>query len=104
MSYLLDTGVLLRLVDQNDGQHDLVRTAVRSLIVAKQELLIAAQNAAEFLNVATRPAANNGLALPSAQAIQLFRREIDSICSVVIEAETTHAEFLRLIEQYNVVG
>lgn len=104
MSYLLDTGVLLRLVDQNDEHHDLVRRAVRSLIASQEELLIASQNVAEFLNVATRPTANNGLAISSNQAVELFHREIESICGVVVEADSTHGEFLRLIAHYSVVG
>ena len=104
MSYLLDTGVLLRLVDQNDDQHELVRRAVRSLIASQEELLIASQNVAEFLNVATRPAANNGFAMAANQAIELFHREIESICSVMVEGESTHGELLRLVERYNVVG
>lgn len=104
MSYLLDTGVLLRLVDQHDDQHELVRRAVRALIALQEELLIASQNIAEFLNVATRPAANNGLAMTSDQAVELYHREIESICSVVIEGASTHGEFLRLVDQYSVVG
>lgn len=104
MSYLLDTGVLLRLVNRHDTDHDLVRNAVRSLIASNQELLIASQNVAEFLNVATRPAANNGLAMKSADASDLFRREIESISSVLLEGDGTHGEFLRLVAQYNVTG
>jgi predicted nucleic acid-binding protein len=104
MSYLLDTGVLLRLVDQQDGQHELVRRAIRSLIASQEELLIASQNVAEFLNVATRPAANNGFGMATGQAIELFQREIESICSVVVEGKSTHGELLRLVDQYNVVG
>lgn len=104
MSYLLDTGVLLRLVNRHDTDHDLVRNAVRSLIASNQELLIASQNVAEFLNVATRPAVNNGLAMASPQAIDLFRREIESISSVLLEGDATHGEFLRLVDQYSVTG
>ena len=104
MSYLLDAGVLLRLVDQNDDQHELVRRAVRSLIALKEVLLIASQNVAEFLNVATRPVANNGLAMTTKQAVELFHRETESICSVVIEGESTHRELLRLVDQYSVTG
>jgi predicted nucleic acid-binding protein len=104
MSYLLDTGVLLRVVNWHDTDHDLVRSAVRSLIASNQDLLIASQNVAEFLNVATRPAANNGLAMTPAQAIELFQREIKSITSVLLEGDATHGEFLRLVDQYSVTG
>jgi predicted nucleic acid-binding protein len=104
MSYLLDTGVLLRLVNRHDTDHDLVRNAVRSLIASDQELLIASQNVAEFLNVATRPTANNGLAMSPVQATDLFQREVKSISNIVLEGDATHGEFLRLVGQYGVVG
>jgi len=104
MAYLLDTGILLRLVDKQDRQHDLVRRALGILGNQGEELWIAGQNVAEFLNVATRPTANNGLAMSSAVATNLFRREIESIASVLVEGDATHGEFLRLVNQNGVVG
>lgn len=104
MSYLLDTGVLLRLVDRQDEKHELVRRAVRKLIGSAEELVIASQNVAEFLNVATRPVANNGLAMAPDRAIDLFQREIESICSVLVETDSTHSEFKRLVGKYAVTG
>jgi predicted nucleic acid-binding protein len=104
MSYLLDTGVLLRLVDRQDEQHESVRRAVRTLIASKEPLLITSQNVAEFLNVATRPVVNNGLAMAPDRAIDLFQREIESICSVLTETDLMHSVFKRLIAKYGVVG
>jgi predicted nucleic acid-binding protein len=104
MAYLLDTGILLRLVDKQDRQHDLVRRALGLLGNRGDELWIASQNVAEYLNVATRPIANNGLALTPAVATELFRREIESIASVLLEGDATHNEYLRLVEQYDVIG
>jgi predicted nucleic acid-binding protein len=69
MAYLLDTGILLRLVDRNDPQHTTVRDAGRELVRRKEDLFIATQNIAEFCNVATRPVANNGLGVSPADAI-----------------------------------
>jgi predicted nucleic acid-binding protein len=63
MPYLLDTGILLRIVDRRDPQHALVSRSVRGLITRGENLFIATQNVAEFCNVATRPIANNGLVL-----------------------------------------
>jgi predicted nucleic acid-binding protein len=96
--------VLLRLVNRHDTDHDVVRNAVRSLVASNQQLLIATQNVAEFLNVATRPTANNGLAMKSTDATDLFLREIQSIASVLLEGDATHGEFLRLVTQFDVIG
>jgi predicted nucleic acid-binding protein len=104
MPYLLDTGILLRLVDNNDPQHSTIRLAVRALISRSEDLVITTQNIAEFCNVATRPVANNGLGLPTATAVDLLRREIEPICAVLVERDTLPAEFKRLLTQYNVVG
>ena len=64
MLVLLDTGILLRLLDRGDPLHGTVRGAVRSLRARGDTLVIAAQNAAELWNVCTRPAtARGGLGL-----------------------------------------
>jgi predicted nucleic acid-binding protein len=104
MSYLLDTGVLLRLVDGSDVLHALVTASVRALIAQQQPLLIATQNVAEFCNVATRPTGQNGLGLSSADALILLEREIEPLCSIVAEREPVHAVLKRLIATYNVSG
>jgi predicted nucleic acid-binding protein len=104
MSYLLDTGVLLRLADRSDKQHAVMSGAVRALIARQEELLTATQNIAEFCNVTTRPIANNGLGLSSQQALDLLQREIEPICSVVAELNAVHGELKRLIAKYGVTG
>ena len=104
MSYLLDTGVLLRLVDDKDAQHPLIRAAVRELIRRAEDLVITTQNIAEFCNVATRPVANNGLGLSPASAVELLTRDIEPISSVLPEKGTLAAQFKRLLAQYSVVG
>jgi predicted nucleic acid-binding protein len=76
MSYLLDTGILLRVADRGDPQHTTVRAAVRTLINQGQVLHITTQNMAEFCNVATRPVANNGLGLTPSGALDLLEHEI----------------------------
>jgi predicted nucleic acid-binding protein len=104
MSYLLDTGILLRLADQRDAQHALVFRAVRLLIASREELLITTQNVAEFCNVATRPVTNNGLGLSSNDALELIKTEIEPICLTIAEPEEVYSELKRLIGEYGVVG
>jgi predicted nucleic acid-binding protein len=104
MAYLLDTGILLRLIDEPDPQHDIVCDAVDMLVGRKLELFITIQNIAEFWNVATRPKANNGLELPPAKAAQLFADAIEPYCAIVLEQDSLEVEFKRLLTQYCVIG
>jgi len=104
MPYLLDTGILLRLIDERDPQHDLVQSAVGMLGNRREELLIGTQNIAELWNVATRPIANNGLALPCTTVLTLYEDTIESICSVVCEPDPLPTQFKDLLTKYAVVG
>ena len=48
MAVLLDTGILLRLVNVNDPLHADVEQAVDTLIARQEDLLITTQNIAEL--------------------------------------------------------
>jgi predicted nucleic acid-binding protein len=104
MTYLLDTGILLRLVDGSDPKHSVVRQAVDGLVARRGDLCITSQNLAEYWNVATRPIANNGLDLPPASALNLYEQTIQPICSFVVELDEFPAEYKRLLLKYSVVG
>jgi len=61
MSYLVDTNILLRLVQENNPLHP---DALKAVVLLKKEgevLCIIPQNLIEFWAVATRPINNNGL-------------------------------------------
>ena len=60
MQYLLDTGVLLRLVIRADPLHAQVRQAVGFLKNQGHQTVTLVQNVAEFWNVCTRPQAARG--------------------------------------------
>jgi predicted nucleic acid-binding protein len=104
MSVLLDTGILLRFVDEKDSQHSLIRTVVVMFSERGEELWITTQNIAELWNVATRPVANNGLALSPTQVAKLYDETIAPVCGVLTEAESHPDVFRRLLKQYDVVG
>jgi len=104
MPYLLDSGILLRLTDQRDAKHDEVQSSVRNLIGRGEDLLITTQNVAEFCSVATRPQVNNGLGLAPNEALQLLQQEIEPICSIIAELDSTYGELKHLIAKYAVVG
>lgn len=104
MPLLLDTGIILRLINKIDAEHSVVRSAVRILIKQREELVIAIQNTAEYLNVATRPLVNNGLGLAPKAALDLLERDIEPICAVLSERDNIYDEYKRLIAQYSVIG
>src|SRR4051812_17107944 len=104
MRYLLDTGILLRIIDEHDSQHQLVDVAIESLGDQGHDLYITTQNIAELWNVATRPVANNGLNLAPAAISQLIQQAVEPFCTIVTERDTLPTEFRRLLVQYGVVG
>lgn len=76
MKYLLDTNILLRLVETNHPHHKEARESLRKLKVENAEFYILLQNISEFWNVCTRPKDKNGLGLSIAETdLQLKRFE-----------------------------
>jgi predicted nucleic acid-binding protein len=104
MPYLLDSGILLRLLDDRDPKRPIVQAATEELGRKGAELFITTQNIAELWNVATRPTANNGLALPQSKVAEFIVRTIDPICAVVTEIDSSISAFRRLLTKYSVVG
>lgn len=104
MAYLLDTGILLRLVDESDSIHPIVQQAVDGLVARQEALYITTQNFSEFWNVATRPVVNNGMELPPDDVARAYEQAIEPTCSVLLELAPLHDEFKRLLIKYAVVG
>lgn len=104
MAHLLDTGILLRLVNTQDARHVEVRQAVESVIAQREELFTTTQNTAEFWNVATRPVADNGLGLPVPTVVHLLETIIEPICTVLVERDSLYAELKRIGARYTVSG
>lgn len=104
MAYLLDTGILLRFVDDRDALHPVVQEAVETLVGRKEELYAATQNIGEFWNVATRPTSNNGLGLPSGEVLRLIESGIETVSGIMLDVNATYSEFKRIVSKYNVVG
>jgi predicted nucleic acid-binding protein len=104
MAYLIDSGIVLRLVDTKDAKHTEVLQSVRILGDIGEELFLSTQNIAEYCNVATRPIPNNGLGLQPSEAIRLFEKDVEPICQVVFEREAVPQELKRLVSAYSVTG
>ena len=67
MNYLIDTNILLRLVQVLSLHHKEAKNPVDKLLKQGVTLFVTLQNISEFWNVCTRPADKNGLGFAIAQ-------------------------------------
>ena len=74
MNVLADTNILIRSIRRQDPQHKEAVRAIRALRNAGEVVCIVPQNLYELWSVATRPAANKGLALAPAQSARVLLR------------------------------
>jgi len=103
MEYLVDTNILLRLVQRTDPLNFVIRNAVRNLRNHENILLITPQNCAEFWNVATRPATKNGFGLTPKDADRQLRL-IERIFPLLPDISTVYPEWRRLVVTFGVSG
>ena len=76
MKYLLDTNILLRLIELTHKHHKETSEALRKLRQQNCTFYILLQNISEFWNVCTRPKDKNGLGLSITETdLQLKRFE-----------------------------
>ncbi len=96
---LLDTNVLLEATDEARPQH----ADARRLVESRPGLVLAAQVVREYLVVATRPIAANGLGLSTNDAlanVREFRRDI----RLLPEERPILPAFLALVERTGCAG
>ena len=103
MSVLVDTNVLLRRAQPDHPGHTVAVESVARLLTAVEPVYFTPQNIAEFWNVATRPAANNGLGFSVAITLSEVSN-IERTLTLLPEAPTTYAEWKRLVVEHNVLG
>jgi predicted nucleic acid-binding protein len=102
-SYLADTNILLRMSKRRDPTYAQVRTALRALRSKGARLRFTSQNLAEFWNVCTRPADQNGFGLSIAETNQRAQL-IESTFTLLPDNEQIHGEWRRLVVTHSVVG
>jgi predicted nucleic acid-binding protein len=66
-SYLVDTNILLRLVQPDSPEYGTIRQCTDRLWERGAQLFYTSQNLAEFWNVCTRPADRNGFGFSVAE-------------------------------------
>ena len=103
MSILVDTNVLLRRAQPEHPSHAVAVESVARLLTAGEEVYFTPQNIAEFWNVATRPAANNGLGFPIAVVLGEVGN-IERALTLLPESPASYAEWKRLVVAHNVLG
>jgi predicted nucleic acid-binding protein len=104
MAYLLDTGILLRLANTVDPQHEVVSLAVQRLGDRHNNFMTTTQNIAEFWNVATRPTELNGLGFTADNISTALSRTVEPLCVVTREHSLHYKELKRLLRSYQVLG
>lgn len=93
---LLDTNVVLRLLEKDDPQHGVVRAAVDRCVASGLEPCLAPQVVVEFWVVATRPREANGLGWDPPAA----RAAVDGLVSLfpmLPDAPGAFTQWLRLV-------
>jgi predicted nucleic acid-binding protein len=103
MSILADTNILLRRTQPDHPSHTLAVESVARLLAAAEPVYFALQNMSEFWNVATRPAANNGLGFSVALALRELE-EIERFLTVLPDSPAVYGEWKRLVVQHGVLG
>ena len=103
MDYLVDTNILLRIVDPASVQHTVIRAAVQALHLRGDRLLAAPQNFVEFWNVAARPATRNGFGLTPQDAERRLRI-LERLFPLLPDNPAVYGRWRRLVVAFNVSG
>ena len=105
---LLDTNLLTRMTRAHDPYAGLARSAIQTLLLRGERLIVFPQNLYEFWAVATRapgppPQGANGLGMSPAQAghwLRFFRRRF----VLLPDREELSSHWQTLVENYSVTG
>lgn len=103
VSYLVDTNILLRLVQPDSPEYQSIRQCTDILWAQGADLFYTSQNLAEFWNVCTRPAGRNGFGFSVSEADDRARL-IESKLNFAADSEATHREWRRIVVTERVSG
>ena len=103
MIYLVDTNILLRFSRHGDPRYQTVQDAVNKLKVDGHQLQTTSQNFAEFWNVATRPANQNGFGHTLFETEQLLLG-LEKFFALLPDSPNVYPVWRRLVVKYDVSG
>jgi predicted nucleic acid-binding protein len=103
MPYLIDTSVLARLANTVDAQYATADRAVMELHRRGEVLHITAQNLVEFRNMATRPAAVNGLGLSAVDA-EAKAAVFEATFPLLVETPDIYPAWKALVGALGIIG
>jgi predicted nucleic acid-binding protein len=103
MSTLADTNILLRRTQPDHPSHALAVESVAKLLSTGEPVYFTLQNISEFWNVATRPAANNGLGFTASLALGELEK-IERFLTVLPDSPAVYEEWKRLVVRHGVLG
>jgi predicted nucleic acid-binding protein len=103
MKYLVDTNILLRLVQKNSLMHLDTQRAIVTLKKQGEFLCIIPQNIIEFWAVATRPLDKNGLGLSITQAEEESEK-LKKIFILELDTPQIFTEWEYLVIKHQVMG
>ncbi len=104
MIHLVDTGVLLRLVNRADPLHNVVRKCLRTLRATGDHFIVSPQNIVEFWNVSTRPSSARGGYGLSVSVTEHHLQVIERICEVIPESPNLYSVWRQLVVAHGVKG
>jgi len=102
-AYLLDTNILIRLVDSTALGHRLVLDAVAAILASGNECVLTGQVLIEFWVVATRPLQVNGLGWTAQQADEEISQLLDQF-PLLEEDSTVFINWRRLVTRVGTLG
>jgi predicted nucleic acid-binding protein len=104
MVLLVDTGVLLRLLNRADPLHQSVRKCLRTLKARGDEFAVAPQIMAQFWNVSTRPASARGGYGLSVAETQHHLNVVERVCDVIPDSLSLYPVWKDLVVLNAVTG
>ena len=104
MDLLVDTGVLLRILDRRDARHPAAVAALRHLRLRGHRLATATQNLREFWNATTRPPGARGGYGRSPQQARLRLAAPERMFDILGESRTSHERWRTLCIDLQISG
>lgn len=103
MKYLLDTNILLRLIEITHRHHKKASAAIKKLRKQNCTFYILLQNISEFWNVCTRPKDKNGLGLSIAET-DLQLKKFERFFNFLPDTLEVYENWRELVVNHSVSG